>query len=71
MSDMLQTERMFSGLVVCSPACANGVCSGPNTCECDEGYTGAQCDEPGKSTQGTTSSANPRGMTADVGPFCS
>ena len=31
--------------VLCSPACQNGNCTPNGTCECDEGWTGEQCDE--------------------------
>jgi len=30
---------------VCDPPCANGECVEPNTCDCEEGFTGDACDE--------------------------
>ena len=29
----------------CFPSCVNGVCAGPDTCECLSGWTGEACDE--------------------------
>jgi MYXO-CTERM domain-containing protein len=31
---------------VCSPECAHGTCTAPNTCVCDEGWDGSVCDAP-------------------------
>merc|ERR1712002_243146 len=30
---------------VCDPPCENGECIEPDTCDCDEGFTGDLCDE--------------------------
>ena len=29
--------------VHCVPTCARGSCVGPNTCQCDPGWTGRSC----------------------------
>ncbi|XP_059178849.1 uncharacterized protein LOC131957990 [Physella acuta] len=35
-------------VVTCSPACAHGKCTGPDTCTCDTGWTASACDEEKK-----------------------
>ena len=42
---------MIQGLVhslfiaVCNSGCINGTCNLPDTCECNDGWTGDACDE--------------------------
>ena len=33
---------------VCETECVHGICTGVNTCTCDFGYTGQDCNNPGE-----------------------
>lgn len=44
--DLFEEKRFGCKQVKCDPPCVHGDCQSDNTCDCDEGWSGARCDEP-------------------------
>ena len=45
---IIMYQCILVDLVICDPACFNGMCIRNDTCQCITGYTGALCNEEGK-----------------------